>query len=852
MTTCDQARPVNRRQFLAFSGAAFGAAAVMTAGPWAPPARAAEPRRRPNVVVVLADDLGYGELGSYGQQKIQTPVLDRMAREGVRYTDAYAGGPVCAPARCSLLTGMHSGHGTVRNNPDPGRPDETLRADEVTFPLLMQSVGYTTALFGKWGFAPEDPTHDSAPNAQGIDEFFGYLTHLEAHDYFPSYLWHNDQRVSLPENDGGAQVTYGPDLFVDRTLEFIDEHRADPFMVFLSTNIPHSPQHVPDLGPYAGEPWSAGDRAHAAQITRMDTHVGRILDKLEEHGLADDTVVVFMSDNGPHEEGAPGHDPDFFDASGPLTGYKRNLLEGGIRVPVIVWAPGLIGGNAGRVESAPWGMWDVLPTMADLAGAPVPPFVDGSSIRATFDGVTQPRPSLDFVPEERPMYWWRLEPYTTPRAAAAEGGRVQQAAEAVRRGDWKALRYAPGRDRSVPDSSWTMELYNLADDVAETTDLAGSHPELADEFLALMKANWSDPDAPRPPWSISGVAVSGPSLIGAGSSAEVTVTLMNQRDRDITDIDVDLTVPDGWSVTGSTPAPSSIPPGGSEDIVFTVRAGTDEATSALITAVAHFTVGSERIEATAETTVGVPPAPPAVTSYVSDLKWMNSSNGWGPVERDQSNGKDGAGDGPAISIAGQEYAKGLGVHAPSEVEVFCGSVGSRFTAIVGIDDFSARQNNQGSVVFQVWGDGEKLYDSGTVTAASGPVPVDVSIAGVDRLRLVVTDGGNGNAFDHSSWAEALIHVPFVEATATTRLVVGKVVVVAQATNNSEVPAELTITSDYGARTFAGVAPGRRVMAAFTTRQTAVAAGTVTVKATGTIDGSPVTASVDAEYAARTA
>lgn len=750
---------VDRRQFLSLGGVAIGAATALGTGPWsAAAAHAAKPTRRFNVVVVMADDLGYGELGCYGQRKIQTPVLDRLAREGVRYTQAYAGGPVCAPARCSFLTGMHAGHSTVRNNPEPGQINESLRPDEVTFPLLMQSVGYRTGLFGKWGFSPEDPTHYSAPNSQGIDEFFGYLTHLEAHDYFPSYLWHNRERVTIEPNEGGGKGAFAPDLFAERALSFIDAHHEEPFMVFLSTNLPHAPQQVPDYGPYANEPWGAGERAHAAQITRMDEHVGRVIAKLEEHGIAEDTVVLFMGDNGPHEEGAPAFDPTFFNANGPLTGYKRNLYEGGIRVPALIWAPGLVGANAGSVDSRPWAMWDVLPTMADLVDAPVPPFTDGTSIRATFDAATRPQPALDVALRDRPLYWWRLEPYATARASQVENGRVRQAAEALRRGEWKAVRYAPGRDRNVPDSEWSVELYNLAEDLAETTDLAAEHPDIADEFVGLMHASWTDPDAPRTPWSASGLILSPPGRIGAGQTAEIVVSLTNHRDRAINHIELELILPEGWHSTGGRPDRSALPPGDSQEIVYTVRASDSAKTTEVITAVAHFKAGPQWVEISEEATVAIPPAPPTSTTYVSDMQWMSASNGWGPVERDRSNGKDEAGDGPPISIAGTEYTKGLGTHAPSELTLFCGAVCSRFTALVGIDDFSADQSDRGRVVFQVWGDGAKLYDSGHVTAQSGALPVDLPIADVEVLRLVVTDGGNGNAFDHSSWAKARVHV----------------------------------------------------------------------------------------------
>ncbi len=748
-----RAATLNRRHFLIAGGAAIGAAVAAGDPLTAWSARAATSgARRPNIVIVLADDLGYGELGSYGQSRISTPNLDRLAREGVRYTDFYAGGPVCAPSRCSMLTGMHTGHATVRNNPEPGSGDEPLRDDEVTFALLAQAVGYRTALFGKWGFSPDDPTHPSGPNAQGFDEFLGYLTHTHAHDYYPDSLWHNADRLQLPENQGGGTGTYAPDLFADRALQFIEDHREDPFLVVLSTNVPHFPQQVPDLGQYAGMPWGEGNLAHAAQITRMDADVGRLVAKLEDHGIAEDTVILFVSDNGPHEEGTPAHDPDFFDANGPLRGYKRNLYEGGIRVPAIIWAPGLVGAAAGSTAVEPWAMWDLLPTVAELTSAPVPPFVDGRSMLPSFDDTAD-----DVQRAERPMYFWRLEPYTTGRAQAAEGGRVRHAAEALRQGRWKAVRFAPDRDRSVPDDAWSVELYDLASDVGETTNVAAQHPEVAASLVALMKRSWIEPPMPREPWRPDGLTIEAPELVRAGASVEVRVTFANHRSQDVSNLGLQLRVPDGWSASPPRRRPV-LRPGRSTEVLFTVVAGPALGGAQQVVAVATYTFAGAVAETTLAATVRSTPAPPQATSYVSDLEWLSSTNAWGPVERDQSNGKNGAGDGPAISIAGLTYAKGLGVHAPSEVSVYLGGACTRFTSVVGVDDFSARQGTAGSVVFQLWGDGRKLYDSGLLTAAAGARNVDVGIADVDVLRMVVTDGGNGNQTDHASWADAKVHV----------------------------------------------------------------------------------------------
>lgn len=742
---------LNRRSFLAAGGGALGALALATST-WALPPRTNESgRRRPNIVMVLADDLGYGELGSYGQELIETPVLDRLAAEGVRYTDFYSGAPVCAPSRCSLMTGLHSGHSTVRNNPDPGQEDTQFRDDEVTFSLLLQSFGYRTAMFGKWGFSTDTADTTSHPNDHGFDEFYGYLTHIHAHQYYPSYLWDNRERVDVPAG------SYAPDLFTERSLEFMEANRDDPFLLMLTTNIPHSPQQVPEQGAYAGQGWNEGDVNHAAQVTRLDGDVGRIVDKLDELGITEDTVFVFLSDNGPHEEGAPSFNPDFFDANGPLTGYKRNLLEGGIRTPAIVWAPGRMGSRAGTEVSQPLAFWDWLPTLADLAGAPVPDFIDGRSIRHTFDDAaparsrSHPRPQAD-----RSLYWWRVDPYGSQRANAAEGGPTTRAAEALRQGEWKALRIAPGKDRTVADSAWDFRLYNLRTDIGETTNLAAQQPEVAAALLALIKESWSDPTIPLPTWSPDGLTAEAPGTVAPGAAFRVDVALANHLENPFTRVEVGLDLPEGWTASGPRRDRGSIRPGESRTWTFDVVAGAAVGRQELV-ATARYRNRAETREVSRRFDVLVEAGIPATTSYLSDMEWRSADNAWGPVERDMSNGRDGAGDGPPISIAGVPYEKGLGVHAPSRIVYELGGGHDRFTAVVGIDDFSANQGSNGSVVFQLWADGAQVYDSGTVTVATGAVPVEVDITAVDVLELVVTDGGNGNTHDHSSWADAMVH-----------------------------------------------------------------------------------------------
>jgi arylsulfatase A len=493
----------SRRQFLAASAASAASAALvgldaLPATPATPvtpatPATAARlhrvggrRHRPPNVVLIAADDLGYGELGAYGQRLIRTPRLDELAAEGLRFTQAYSAAAVCAPSRCSLLTGLHAGHAAVRENPFGG-PQSGLGDRDTTFAEVLREHGYRTGVIGKWGFGPDEPRQPSHPNARGFEEFFGYVGHHHAHDYFPESLWHNDARLPLPE--GG----YAIDLIERRALAFIRERargaRARPFLLYLSPNAPHAPSRIPQtdaaVAAYAWRrAWSEADRGHAAQVTRLDRLVGAVVDELRRLGLAHETLVLFTSDHGPHEEG--GTNPDLFDANGPLRGYKRNLYEGGIRVPLIAWRPGTIA--PGRVSERVTPLTDVLPTLAELAGAPVP--------RRPLDGVSA-APLLAGEGEgateehEDHLYWYRNDPGRTPRADAEEGGRIGRLAEAVRRGRWKAIRYAPGRDRAAPDRLWDVELYDLTADPGETTDVASRHPARVAELTALMRASWT-------------------------------------------------------------------------------------------------------------------------------------------------------------------------------------------------------------------------------------------------------------------------------------------------------------------------------------------------------------------------
>ena len=466
----------SRRQFL--TATATTTALAFTAAGVRPAAGAAPPRTRPNIVLVLADDLGYGDIGAYGQRLMKTPVLDRLAAEGLRFTEAYAGAPVCAPSRCSLLTGLHSGHATVRQNPFDG-PQGSLTARDTTFAEPLKAVGYRTALYGKWGFGPQEAGQPSHPNERGFDDFYGYIDHDHAHAYYPEQLWHNGALEDVPGNADGGRRTFAPDLFADRAVEFITS-TDEPFLLYYAPNLPHAPSDVPDTSEYDDRPWSDADKGHAAQVTLLDTHVGRLIRALRESGKAENTVVIVAGDNGPHEEG--GVDPDLFDANGPLRGYKRNLYEGGIRVPFLVWSAGRV--PAGTTDR-PTPFTDLLPTFAELAGAPRPEGVDGLSIaRLLATGGGGPR--------HEHLYWYRNDPYSSPLAARADRGRILQLAEAAREERWKAVRFAPGRDRTVPDDQWDVELYDLRTDPGEQTDVSADHPEITRRLVAVMRDSWRE------------------------------------------------------------------------------------------------------------------------------------------------------------------------------------------------------------------------------------------------------------------------------------------------------------------------------------------------------------------------
>ena len=433
---------------------------------------------RPNIVFILADDLGYGDLGVYGQKTIQTPSLDRLAAEGVRYTQFYAGSTVCAPSRSVLMTGLHLGHTRVRGNAagTGSMAAQTLAAADVTVATVLRRAGYRTALIGKWGLG--EAGSDGAPERHGFDDTFGFLNQTHAHNHYPDFLWRNGQKVALPNvvspvgTTPGAgyattRVQYANDLFFDEARDFIDRSKDGPFFLFLSLTVPHANnerartlgdgQEVPDYGPYAEKAWADPLKGQAAMITRMDRRIGELLAQLGRLGLDERTLVIFSSDNGPHKEGGPAYDPDFFDANGPFSGIKRSLTDGGIRVPFIARWPGTIA--KGRVSPHVGYFGDVMATFGELAGAQVPAGLDSISlVPSLLDRGKQATHDV--------LYW---EFY--------EDGFSQAV---LLDGRWKGIRL------KSPDAS--LRIYDLTSDPGELTDVSARQPAIAARAAAAMRA----------------------------------------------------------------------------------------------------------------------------------------------------------------------------------------------------------------------------------------------------------------------------------------------------------------------------------------------------------------------------
>jgi arylsulfatase A-like enzyme len=425
----------------------------------------------PNIIFIMTDDLGYGDVGSYGQEKIRTPHIDRLAEEGIRFTDAYAGSTVCSPSRSVLMTGQHTGHTRIRGNMATHggivgpRRDAMVRRMHLTeadhtVGNVLQDAGYKTAIIGKWhmdGFNP-----NAGPLDRGFDFFYGWLVsepRTYSDTYFPPYRFRNRELVPIPENQDGARGAYEPDLSLAVTEEFLRSAHEQPFFLFLSLDLPHSPYEAPDFGPYEAEPWPEPMKHYAAMIHNTDQIVGRVIEILQEEGLDEETLVIFTSDNGPRSEPQPQQTEivEFFNSSGKVRGYKRDLYDGGIRVPTLARWPGRV--PAGVASALPWYFADVLPTFADLAGARTPESIDGVSIAPTLLGLQQDL-------SDRFMYW-----------EIHEGGFHQ----AVRWGNWKA--YRDGL-RGV------LELYDLSRDVAEEHNIAAEHPGIVariEEYLLTAR-----------------------------------------------------------------------------------------------------------------------------------------------------------------------------------------------------------------------------------------------------------------------------------------------------------------------------------------------------------------------------
>lgn len=455
---------------------------------------------RPNIVFVLADDLGYGDLGCFGQKKIRTPNIDRLAAEGMKLTQHYSGNAVCAPSRCVLMTGLHPGHAFIRNNRET-KPEGQfpIPANTVTLGKLLQQRGYVTGAFGKWGLG--GPNSDGRPLMQGFNRFFGYNCQAVAHNFYPTYLWDNETRFPLdnapfaahqPALAPGANPldptsyagytgqVYSADVIADQALQFVRDNRAHPFFLFVPTTIPHLALQAPadalqeykndfpDDPPYTGGrgylPHRTPRAAYAAMVTRMDQHVGKIVTLIQELGLDEQTIYVFSSDNGPLYDKLGGTDCDFFESAGPFRGRKGSLYEGGFRVPTLVRWKGHI--PAGTISDRVTGFEDWIPTLLELIGAKtaIPPGLDGISFAPTL--LAQQQPERPFLYREFPGY----------------GGQV-----ALRVGDWKAVVQNLMPQGKRPAQPWKVELYNLKADVSESKDVAVSHPDIVVRMEQIMR-----------------------------------------------------------------------------------------------------------------------------------------------------------------------------------------------------------------------------------------------------------------------------------------------------------------------------------------------------------------------------
>ena len=437
--------------------------------------------QKPNIIFILADDLGYAELGSYGQTVIKTPHLDQMAAEGLSLTRFYAGATVCGPSRSVLMTGQHQGRTRIRGNfPQPESPIGALRDEDLTVAEALKSAGYATAMIGKWGLGNTGGASEGLPRNQGFDFFTGYLSHWHAHNHYPDFLWRNEEKISFPNKvipvgdlGGGYSedgIVYADDYFADEALKWVSNQQDKPFFLYWSFIIPHANNerntvlndgaHVPDYGPYANEDWPDQDKGQAAMITRLDSYVGRMIEQLKLLGIDDKTLIIFTSDNGPHDESS--HNLDRFRPTGALRGKKRDLTDGGIRVPAIVRWPGKIPANTKSNHVSYFGDW--FATACDLASTETPPNLDSISFKPTLLGNPEKQQQHDFL-------FWEFH----------EKGYDQAA---IYQGRWKGIRLG-----SVNNP---IELYDLENDINEEHNLAAEHPEIVEKINTYLKSARTD------------------------------------------------------------------------------------------------------------------------------------------------------------------------------------------------------------------------------------------------------------------------------------------------------------------------------------------------------------------------
>lgn len=418
--------------------------------------------KNPNIIFIMADDMGYGDLGCYGQQVIKTPHIDSLVLSGIRFTNFYSGSPVCAPARSVLMTGQHTGHTTVRGNFGKGGVEGLgggqgrvpLKADDVTVAEILKGAGYVTGITGKWGLG--EPGTSGLPNDQGFDEWFGFLNQRRAHDHYNEYIWRNKEKFNIPENEGEKEGKYTHHMFTDFALDFIEKNAGQnqPFFLYLPYLLPHSDYEIPEINAlYRDQNWTEEEKIHASMITLIDTDVGKIVSLLREKSIEENTLIFLTSDNG-----AARRWEGTFNSSGKLKGRKRDVYEGGIRVPMIVSMPGTV--PRGEVNHTVGYFADILPTFNDFAKKDITQPIDGISLKEVFL-------SNETIENERILYWEFHE----------QGGK-----QAVRMGNWKGLRLEV-HEKGFHDD---LELYDLTSDPSETQNVADQHPDIVEKIKQIM------------------------------------------------------------------------------------------------------------------------------------------------------------------------------------------------------------------------------------------------------------------------------------------------------------------------------------------------------------------------------